>query len=660
VTCRGRKRAAPAALLAGAVLALAVVWPAASASAKPPTVDAVVVGKADGPVFSELRRQLGKRLRLVTGNRLRRAHGDRLEGFEAVIVDGDHLSPRQLRRHGLISRANAAGLWIVAFDTGRRHRHAGLSRHTGFRGFSGGRSYVYMFRRHRVGGTVSVPILETRRLKPSGYGRRSRKAQRDHRRLHTRRVASAVAQRLGQLADGDQPRARRSASAGDTVCAAPEGGARASAAAGGEATTVPINALHYQICYAPDFPEGTHKIAEAARWGPKDILWDQNYGPHGPQTASWVVEHIWDVFLQNSVASPQGSNQLISYRLNAQFSPKKPNESFIHMDDHTNWFGIDRYPERSWWTSKWEVKLEPDTDSNKFLLWKHDSPDNENKTSHISVGDNFDIGFSASAGKDGPEIGVDASYGWHYERDYDVSSWEVENTGSGNSRHWVWHSADPCDTTQSLDKQQPDQARCFDQQFAHDGAPIRPNNLSLGTLKVGATARWITDKVRDANVTFTVDTPIELIGTYGNTIFITSPFGCCFYFIDRWGKTQTVGPPKTKQTIDLGAVIPVDYSMSVPDKVEVTTAKSKKTQVNGTIKLAKPAPWDLVIEVFGESPVAQPKSNVVTIPKGKTEAQFPILINGDQISKKNDLRNANVGAFYTTVDRETITVKLSD
>jgi hypothetical protein len=604
----------PAALGALA-LAILAFTPAAS-TARPP-IRALAFHDAASPVLGELRAQLGANLDVdrATPKRLRQRRRYRL-----LILDGDALTPAELaRRRRAINRYMDGRGWVLALDVRRGHFARALDRLTrlSVRPTSGGTSArLFLFRHALVGRVPATVTLRAARLSPFGSAQLPPSGREKALADHTARLARLVSARLLRPSTGLPQPPRVQLTSGDDG--------------------IPEEALHKLWLHT----EAGSAVPKPAWFSVNTPGLGTTPPTPGSQTVTWTVNHQFDAYLDNSPSHPDGNFQVLTYNLDANFAPKRPNEKFQYMDDQFH-VGLDYWNlERAWWTGLVDVSVTPDAATDGKLTWQANAPATPNEETTYTSGQEFEVGISAS--EEGPALS--ASYTVNNETEHTVPDWGVVSDTSGNDLDWEFSARNACDVRPTSTP-----AACT------SGAnliPVRPNELSLGNLSIAASARWQTKQPLEfgnGKLNFTLDTPVTLADTV-----------CPYYGIgvcdQRWGlfvDRINTGPTAINYALDASDVVPVAVKSLT---VAPNPADGASNQpVTATITLERAAPVQTNVKVFsddGNATLGTPVNNApgvyedtVSIPEGESSATVQINTNANGL-KKGQIETADITAFY--------------
>jgi hypothetical protein len=618
-----------AGLTAGAQAAGAQAAGAQAAAAARP-VRGLVFRGASSPVLRDLRSDLGARLSLTpeTPARLSRDHG-----YGVLVLDGDTITPAALAADRTQLRAYLdSGGWVLALDVDPADFSRAINGLTGFTArppHGTQSSRAFLFRDTTLKGIPAVVMLDAPSLTPLNANQLSPNARRAATAAQAQRIAALIRTRLLNPNSGLQTPAReRVTGAGDE--------------------SLPQEALHKMWVLTGQ----ESAVPPAAYWTLNRDRAPAGITPPTPgqQTVSWTVNQEFDAYLDNSATHPQGDFQVVTYDLSAQFTPKAPNQKFQYMDDPFK-VGLGTIPlERAWWTGIVDQSVDPDPGSNTKLIWQASNPATPNEESSYTSGQRFEIGFSAS--KDGP--GISSSYTVSNEQAHTVPDWGVANETAGNDLEWEFSARHNCDIRLATYTD----TGCFNWGALQDGAPFRPNELSLGNLGVAASGRWRTKQLLTAGqgkLTFKVDTSVTL----ADTVCEIWQFGTCDRRFAPGRRTFLTGPGVTDYTIDASDVVPVGIaSLSVtPNPADGT----KNQPVTGTVSLKAPAPVQTVVKLFSDDsnatlpiPLGHGVSEgTLTIGQGKSSGTFAINTNDNGL-EPGEVETAAITSFYT----EPVTIQL--
>jgi Flp pilus assembly protein TadG len=591
------------------------------ARAKKPAegVRALVLGEARSPVLDDLKRSQGWRLTRAA-NAQGRANGP--AKYDALVVDGDALSPEQLGEGTLVDGFADAGRWVLALDTDPADYDLGLRDNTGFTaGQRSGESRMFLFGRQMLNNTPHVLMVEAKSLQPT----QSADVSEEERRSITAQQIRKAASTATRAVSADQSTLQEEFTAQQGEDATPE--------------EVQHVKWDYNVTDRPGVTPAGYWLENEDQSGLQEVP--------APGQDAWTRKtetQSFGVYLDNGEGRPQGNFQYVTYDFSGAFSPKGPNEHFWQMDNQfLAGIGLRVGMERAWWTGMWGVEAAPDATTNAKLFPLDSKPATPNEETEYKAGQEFKIGFSGS--KEGPEI--DLEYTVQQEKTNKIPDWGVQNESAGNDLSWLFSSRGPCDPRPSADYK-----KCFDNEFPRDGTPVRPNELSLGSLPVRTSALWKTPRVLEGNAgkaAFTVRDEVTLIDTFCTRWVL----GCEQGFPKQQLKRYPINEDKTSYGFDIGAVnpVPVKSLTFAPNPANGT----KNDKVTGTVTLERPAPMDVRVKIFSNSEnatVGGPipnggSSTTVKIPMGRTSGTFEALTNDNKLSPGQHT-TATITAFYTT------------
>lgn len=611
-------------LLAAVALGVALVpWATARVEARPPVRGLVYKG-VSSPVLREVRALLGRKLRLAAATRARMRRNRR---YRLLVVDGNAISPAELaRRRRSIGRYMDAGGWVLALDVGPGHFAGALDRLTRFNVGGARSSRAFLFRDALVYGHPTVLMLDAPSLGSGGAGG-----------LGTASHRGTAADQAGDVAQLIRARLLRPA----TGVPQPDPGEQ----------DVP-DYLQHRIW---SFSVSDARPVQPAYWDDSKLC--SGLGcfidrvlavpAQGQQTANWVMNHTFDVYLDNAAGDPGGDFQVVTYNLDGEFNPKRPDEKFAQMYDSFPLRGVGgptAFLERAWWTGAVDVGVTPDTATDGKLTLQATAPATPDATTQYTSGDEFSVGFSYDPAE-GP--GFETSYKVSNVSTHSVPDWGVANLSAGNTLAWEFSARNACDI------RGPHYSRtaCFSFGLGADqlGQPVLPNELSRSQLQLAATGRWRSKQLLadsgSGTLTFSLPSRVQLEDTYCPPPF--TDFGCTDW-VPAW---TTTGPPTQSYTIDASDVVPVGIKdLTVAPNPVDGSANQKAT---GTVTLASPARIPTTVVIFSDirnATVAPADRNgvsrtTVTIPTGQTQATFPILTNANHVDPGGSV-TAQLTAFY--------------
>jgi hypothetical protein len=600
-------------------------------------VRALVLGKTSSPVLDDLKRSQGWQLTQAANANGR---GNDPSKYDALVVDGDALSPEQLGEGTLVDGFADAKRWVLALDVDPADYDRGLIDHTGFTvGEHNGKSAMFLFGRQMLNDSPRVVMIEADDLSPGGSGNLGQEELRRDTARQTREVAST---------------ATRAVSAARSTLEeeyAPPG-----------YKTPPEDAQHVSWTYSPlksfRAPSPPH-FDKAGPWclqGVRERCNIDTVVPEpGGQTPNWTFNHYFDVYLDNA-NRPQGNYQYLTYRLQGFFSPKGAGQEFAHMFDpfrtrqwytDTDWRLVGDYQmERAWWTQQLGVQVKPDAQTDGKLIHEESKPATPNEETEYSSHQTFKVGYTHSDG--GQEVALD--YEVENGEAHKISDWGVENKGAGNDLNWMFSARQPCDLRDEVNRTDD----CFGKLFS-DGMPLKPTDLSLGQLEVNAAGRWRTQSLlsgENGKATFGVKTPTALADTACTNVVVGCARGDAFQV-----RRVAVGPNPDSDFvenygIDIGAVNPIPIKSITFSPNPANGAKLDK--VTGTVTLERPAPFDERVLVYSNSENAtlgtpitdQLTKGIAEIPMGETSGTFEVLTNDNKL-KPGEHTTATITAFFT-------------
>ncbi len=617
-------------------------------------VRALVLGEARSPLLDELKRDQGWQLTRAANAKGR---GNDPSKYDALIVDGDALSPEQLGSGTLVDEFADANRWVLALDTDPADYDQGLIDNTGFTvGEHNGKSAMFLFGRQMLNNGPRVVMIEAKSLQPL-----LSENQQDQQWLSqsTARQTQEVASTATGAVSAD-----RSTLAEEY---APPGN-----------KTPPEDAQHVGWTYKDI---GSSAPPHDGYWTPGGAFcrehcdlplkrWEHVPEP-GKQTPNWTFNHYFDVYLDNA-NRPQGNFQYVTYRLGGDFSPKREGEKFFQMfepimytagytpHDHDSQNLGTYLMERAWWTQQLGVQVKPDAQTSANFVHDQSLPATPNEETEYSSHQTFKVGYTHSA--EGQEVALD--YEVENGEAHKISDWGVENKGSGNELNWLFSARQPCDLRDEVHKTED----CFsgfniDDKLA--GMPKQPPDLSLGQLQADTVGRWHTKDLlsgENGKANFQVKTPTALADSVCTRI---GGWGCAAD-AKRVERGAVGSNPQNdfwnSYGIDIGAVNPIPVKSITFSPSQANGAKLDK--VTGTVTLERPAPFDERVLIYSNSEnatVGTPITDKVSrgmaeIPMGKTSGTFEVLTNDNNL-KPGDHTTATITAFFTRPFQEQLRVE---
>jgi hypothetical protein len=587
------------ALLAAAVPVASAVSPAPAKKAKGLT--ALIVKQAHNPVLRALRSNHALKTDRTSGPPGSVSKPSR---YSLLIVDGDNLGAKALAKRKELRRFSASGRWILAFDVRRPHFVKAIGRNTGFSARTGdnGASRAFLYRRIMRHGTPLVQMIDARKLVPTGTAKLSSK----RRGLLMKREAARVAALVQK-----------------TVSAGADGSALAGASAQDEGRPAELLDTEYQ------FTATGSAVPPPGRWGAGSANSVVTVvPPPGSQTITWAITHTFDVYLDNDPHHPQGNEQIVTYSLDGEVTPKTAGQSFFQMYNPFDVAGSTNL-ERAWWTGSVGATVTPSVDDGT-LHFAASEPQTPNSVTDYETGQEFKVGVSGS--EKGAEIS--ASYKVENKTTRTIPDWGVENQGAGNVMRWNFSSRGPCDARPGSYND----SGCFDVGAFKKGTPNLPNGLSLGQFQPHASARWATTSLLRGNagqISFNVSTPIQIMDSVCKE-WVALAIACDVN--NRVVNRKIVGPPDQTYSFNVADVLPTPIE-SV--KFNPPQANGSELQnVTGTVKLQRPAPIDTNVVIYSNSANAilgapieggPGSQTTIAIAKGQSSGTFLVQTNDDKL-----------------------------
>jgi hypothetical protein len=574
---------------AGAIALAAAAAGVSPAEARPGAgtgndrVQAVVIGSVNSPVLRHLRAQMGRDLVVH-----RARSGQDLARYDVVIVDGDSRRAHVwLARHPEVLDAVRDGQWLMTVDATAAQMMRALRRHAGIHAGARG-ARVHLMRRGMHDGRSLVRIVQqSGRHTPAGARHAARQV--------------AVALRTG-----------------------PGLGAAAEAAP-------PTELLNARYHFS-EVSDG-RTTYDGARGACRPVVGCiESTGERGRQTPNWVIDHTYDVFLDNgSTARTQGGFQWVGHRATVTFAPRQAGERWaqetVTADNVPSSYGL--------WAgaTDFEVLRPVLSQSGPTIDLAAAAPGTANQTNSYRVANSQSFGFkvgakaSAETGSDGDSAGgdisasVDANWSWSFEREYSLTDWQTRRVGAARPGGVAWRfsALNPCDATRigGVDSGAwvtvaPPENGCFAMDGNHprafgsrtnvvDGGPLEPNGLSSDASELGVFSLWRTSGLSRGTVQFPSKATFTLFGHACRAWF----FGCTSHAIRK--QAITLG---SKHVIDLNAVVPVgirsirfyrrDSIRPGGTPVELDTV-TPGVDLIGVVELRGPAPANLTLPVATDS-----------------------------------------------------------
>ena len=644
-------------LVALTVASAALVALPTSAPASPGdaarSIDLLAFEPVSSPVLRALRHRLGRRMdvRRATRSRLRRPRR-----YEALLVDGDTSTPRELgRRAGDLRRFLDAGASVIAFDVGRAHHERALYDLTGFRAVpTRGQHFsrVALYRRVISDGVPRLSLMDARRFLPLGGARLPARGRRLARRQEARRLAATVRREFIAAKHPLSPaRARSAALAAQATNALPPEVQHTSLSVtfpGSAVTPRPALAGNGGQCTCPNFPQPI-------------------YAPRVfPQTAWWSMTHTVDVYLDNA-SDPGGDFQVVSYSVDGQFTPT--GTRFAVMEDPFEWRGFFGQSqsfilERAWWTGFADVSVGPSPATNAQLSLKSHSPTGEPSASYLA-GEQFALGYRLSRPR-GPGVGTNTSVG--QVQSHAIPDWAVVDQATANAAKWEFSASNDCDVRPGSYSE----GGCFDLRGGSAATPNEPNNLSRNTLELHGSSHWQTTTLLGDSSSGTLNFTTAFQPTLADTYCTSWGVAACSgrqltRFPDpgcTWCNPQP-GPDSHNLQVDVSAVIPVGIKELTFDDPNPNGKSREQVKATVTLKEASKLAGGTNVVIYSNSRNAVvgpligngPQSRTtVVIPKDQSSATFDIATNDTGIGPSGSA-TAGITAFYAQPTVAQLTVR---
>lgn len=624
--------------LCGVLLALSIPSSAAAGSA-----DVLELGSPKSPVLEQLREDTNIDLDDVGSPS--KADPSR---YGALVLDGDQLTPDEVRNNWLIQRFVSADRWVAAVDVNRAEIEA-LRTYAGF-AVADHRTEFIMF---RVGMAEGSPMVDVVDSGAPGVDSAEELNDRERRRLREydlRRVTGLVAGQLDlQLADVPSVESRGALT--DKTEKAPCG----------TLTPTPLPGLqHIGWCYTTIGSQ----VPRDGHWG-SEPWWVDRIPSPGSQTANWTMHHRFDVFLDNDpkVGSAKGNFDVVYYSLNGDFAPKRDTENFYRMYQGftSGWnslAGTKIVTERAWWTGRAEPSVRPQGGTGALLAREDSQPQSKNGEVSYSSSDSFSVGFSGTVAKPDGGLGLGAQVGWTSEKgkSFAVPDWGVQNKSSGRDAAWVFSSRQPCDL-----RPENEGSDLLNTCFVDGGVgkhyPAEPNEISRTSLRLGASARWRTSNPIETGskpLSMAVSVPIRLNDTYCSTSWNGGGGFCPFGISSGYGMDSfDTGPATANAQIEADWVNPVGI-----ESLQLSSNRAKgdeNERVTGTVTLKRAPNVPVDVQVIAVGPnarladpyqgVADGSQELVRVDPGKTSAKFTVYTNANKLTA-GESSTTLINAFY--------------
>ena len=566
--------------------------------ADPPATkgNALVLGKAESPFLDSL----SDRMTLTSYD-----GSQNLADHDALVFDGDHYTPGEVRDHKIVKQAVRSSMWVVGLDVTEEHKRQGLGDYV--QASSGGNSPVYVVHMGQdANGRPEVYVLEL----PVGE-----------------QAGRSVSGRLGSEALSNVT-VNRGAPADSKT----SGAAFADMLLGHLAKPISAAQAAPENPIPPSLIYTTYYYSQVKQWVAYDAGRKQ-----GSQQAYYQVSYTFQVFLDNK-NNPQGNFQYVLAEADMTANPTNGTGDFLNMNATagTDW-DPNTYVEMAWFQSDAAVQVTP-TNAQGWLLLDS-SPTTANNQTDVTSSASFNIGFNTAQG-------VFGSYTFGSSSTQRIQDWKVENESSGTTARWEYSSAYPIDSTRAYDGY-----GCDQPMFGKTCYIVKPpNDLSLNTLELSTKAVWQTPSVIDKWVSFATYSFHGMLDVYcaQDNAFSCSdaPDGSNGYSLGRSGMDTL-----TDFSVNLGAVVPIPIK-SLTFKPNPVAARQA---VTGTITLDSPAQVDTPITLTSNSQNATVLPTV-TVKQGQQTADFQVLTNANNLSS-GEKTTATIAAFYATDFQAQLTVE---
>jgi hypothetical protein len=616
---------------AGLIVGIVAASPGAAHAAGS---DALVLSEAGNPILEELRQTSD-----IDTSEVRNTERGKRARYGLLIVDGDRLGADAFDDRPLIERFVNSGRWIMTLDAARSDLQA-IADFTGF-GLSEADEIAAEMLLFRVGMEQGTPMIEV--VRGGQNGAPGAGDLNDAERDRVSRIAVDRAAALAMARTGLDPA---------------DGNARIQGLAAAEDLTKNTDCPQVADPHAPDMIHVAWCLTDASQKAPGDGQWTTANKPWwidryeaGKQTATWAINHRFDVYLNyNSDKKP--SSQTILHNVDGTFDPAGGG-AFFHMNDPftTGWYNAGRTPiqaERAWWTGQVNPAIGSQT-GGVTAIASH--PENSNSASQYSTSDTFGVALNIAK----PDsAGLNLSYQTTTGQTWELKDWDVTNSQSLSGARWAFSAGATDDhtacriTSQTPVANPPD--GCFTSYDKGLSIPRLPNPLSRGRFPYHANTRFLTQSLvsDDASpIKFRIENEVTLYSTYcSKGDFFSAPL-CGGSTYHRYIPQYAFGPTAKVVSVYPSWVIPSNISslrfqrQQGPGLVGTDTAKGGE-QITGTIELGKARPVPVEVKVFSNSENAVLEHTVlpgvpggssaeVDIPRGQKTGTFTIRTNRNHL-----------------------------
>lgn len=276
-----------------------------------------------------------------------------------------------------------------------------------------------------------------------------------------------------------------------------------------------------------------------------------------------------------------------------------------------------RKSDMGWFQTEVTEEVRP-TNAGKFL-WQADSPANTNGDTQVQTS------LSVALNVASPDGGGGVNFGYSKSVTKDITDWAVLNKGAGSVGSWRYANQNP------YDDDTPDQWSRYGPGGGLEGFGKQrvPNDLASGELAI------------DTQIAFTTQGLLNTLEQFDTVITqeFANAYSKLFGIVRSELDAHEIPIPFQ---VDMSAVLPVPIAALTFDPPQGRPTQSNR--VTGTVSLASPAKIDTVVNLASNSPNATVLPTV-TIPHGKTSAEFEVLINANGLGA-GDSTVATITATY--------------
>ena len=480
--------------------------------------------------------------------------------FDIVVVDGDALSPDQLRDNEVVNEAFHLGKHILAVDLTPEHKKAWLLGLLNFAS-AGPADGVLVQQGKDQGG---YPIIRMSEIPSSDE-------------LPTTTEGGATGPQ--SLIDAEATQAQQTEAFATTVL-----------------DSLRDPGLWDQPDPPPIPPDLIH-VQWVFHINENTVVTGSGKGRAGNQTLNQATNYTYTLLLDNG-SNPQGDSQFLVIQADGEMNPVAAGQFIAWRKD-----------ERAWFQDRMLMNISPG--QNGIWNWVASAPETPNALTTYSSGIAFSVAYSQ---KQGPST----SFQWNSGKSWTVSDWGVKALGAATAQSWNWRSQSPGNT----DKAGPNDDYGVNDGgwFATPGSdyPKVPNQLCQTQMQYHSSVVWQSNRreegIADIN-TFTGQHYVDLWCANDFGLLCTSKGSGP----DKLS-AATTSVVNRLVSINLAAVIPLQISNLAFEQNPVVGGD----KITATISLESPALMDIPIQLQSSNTDVATVTGLVTIKKGQSTAQFDV------------------------------------